>query len=131
MITWSSPSPLTEGGTAGSISIGSEGSRPSSASTSLSPAIQVEAGTGDEDEGGRAFSGGRCRGDARHGLKNLAHRAPDADGPVPVAMRVWPCTLFAQHPHTGTLAILLWNFLATCWKLIKTQQSMKRGCMHV
>jgi hypothetical protein len=39
--------------------------------------------------------------------------------------------LFAQRPHTGAPAILLWNFLATRWKLIKTQQSMKRGCMRV
>jgi hypothetical protein len=84
----------------GSISIGSKGSGPSSASASLSLAIQVEAGTGDEDEGGHAFSGGRCRGEARHGLKNLAHGAPDADEPVPVAMRVWPCTYCSPNVHT-------------------------------
>jgi hypothetical protein len=39
--------------------------------------------------------------------------------------------LFAQRPHTDAPAILLRNFLATRWKLIKMQQSMERGCMRV
>jgi hypothetical protein len=63
------------------------------------------------------------------GALNLAHGAPDAEGPV--AMRVWPCTYCSPNVHTDGPVILLWNFLARRPKLIKAQQSMKHGCMRV
>jgi hypothetical protein len=60
-------------------------------------------------------------------------RAPAAIAVHPslLSHKLYRSCLVAQRPYTGAPVILLWNFLATRWKLIKTQQSMKRGCMRV